>query len=68
VLHDFDAAQPTWVLNKKYVYINDEDDDNQSKYLEKPPPILLTLDPYATFTSMVQRYQGGTFFEFAQVR
>jgi hypothetical protein len=68
VLHDFDAAQPNWVMNKKYVYFNDEDEDNKSKYLEKPPATLLTLDPYATFTSMVQRYQGGTFFEFAQVR
>jgi hypothetical protein len=37
VLHDFDGAQPTWVLNKKYVYFNDEDDHNESKYLEKPP-------------------------------
>lgn len=68
VLHDFDGAQPTWVLNKKYVYFNDEDDANETKYLEKPPSTLLTLDPYATFTSMVQRYGGGIFFEFAQVR
>jgi hypothetical protein len=57
----------TWVLNKKYVYFNDEDDANETKYLEKPPSTLLTLDPYATFTSMVQRYGGGIFFEFAQV-
>ena len=34
VLHDFDAAQPIWVLNKKYVYFNDEDDANETKYLE----------------------------------
>jgi hypothetical protein len=68
VLHDFDGAQPSWVLNKKYVYFNDENDSNESKYLEKPPPTLLTLDPYATFTTMIQGYKGGLFFEFAQVR
>ena len=67
VLHDFDAVQPSWVLNKKYLYFNDEDDDNQSKYLEKPPSTFLILDPAATFMSMVQSYKGGIFFEFAQV-
>jgi hypothetical protein len=70
VVHDFDGPQPSWVLNKKYVFFDDEDDDVETKYLEKPSGPL-TMDPSTTFTSMVQRYKvggdWGTFFEFAQV-
>ena len=29
---------------KKYVYFNDEDDANETKYLEEPPSTLLTFD------------------------
>lgn len=74
VLHEFDdATPPKWVINKKYIWFDDEDDDCQSHYLQKPSPgIQLVSDPYNTFTSAVQRdnYKGdwGTWFDFAQVK
>jgi hypothetical protein len=57
-------------VKKKFVYFDDEDDDCQTHYLQTPS-YHLTLDPYWSFTSMVQRYavsgDWGTFFEFARV-
>jgi hypothetical protein len=73
VLHDFDdTTPPSWVINKKFVYWDDEDNNCQSKYLQAKPAILLASDPYATFTAAVERYNDGgdwgTFFDFAQVK
>lgn len=73
VLHDFDdTTPPSWVINKKFVYWDDEDNNCQTKYLQAKPALLLSSDPYATFTAAVERYNDGgdwgTFFDFAQVR
>jgi hypothetical protein len=77
VLHDFDVAQPTWVLNKRFAFFDDEDNDCETKYLQQPPSPNLTGSGYSNFTSMVERHvvstsalfgnDYGTFFEFAQV-
>ncbi len=59
VFHDFDAAQPSWAVAKRYVWSNDEDYKNQdSRY-------------GGTFATAFNRMIEGTtdtWFEIAQVR